>query len=172
MLTGEPVPVEKRKDSRVVGGTLNGNGSLLMRAEKVGSETMLAQIVQMVSQAQRSRAPLFSDWLMWFPHGLFRPSSWLPYHFFGLASYRSSAGVGLRVGQRCGGAHHCVPLCAWPGYADVDHGGGRTRCQHGRALQGRLKRSRVLGRVTALVVDKTGTLTEGRPSVTSNSAAR
>ena len=58
MLTGESIPVEKTNGSRVVGGTLNGNGSLLMRAEKVGSETMLAQIVQMVSQAQRSRAPI------------------------------------------------------------------------------------------------------------------
>ena len=58
MLTGEPVPVEKAPGARIVGGTLNGSGSLVMRAEKVGSATVLAQIVQMVAMAQRSRAPM------------------------------------------------------------------------------------------------------------------
>ena len=58
MITGEPVPVEKGPGDAVVGATLNGNGSLVMRAEKVGSATVLAQIVQMVAQAQRSRAPM------------------------------------------------------------------------------------------------------------------
>jgi Cu+-exporting ATPase len=58
MVTGEPVPVEKSSGDRVIGATINGNGSLVMRAEKVGSQTVLAQIVQMVAQAQRSRAPM------------------------------------------------------------------------------------------------------------------
>src|ERR1700758_5515443 len=58
MITGESIPVEKNANSRVIGATINGNGSLVMRAERVGSETMLAQIVQMVSQAQRTRAPI------------------------------------------------------------------------------------------------------------------
>jgi len=58
MITGESVPVEKSAGARVIGATVNGNGSLVMRAERVGSETMLAQIVQMVSQAQRTRAPI------------------------------------------------------------------------------------------------------------------
>src|SRR5262249_11197342 len=58
MVTGEPVPVEKRAEDRVIGATVNGNGSFVMRAERVGSETMLAQIVQMVAQAQRTRAPI------------------------------------------------------------------------------------------------------------------
>ncbi|HUP30781.1 MAG TPA: heavy metal translocating P-type ATPase, partial [Usitatibacter sp.] len=58
MLTGEPMPVEKHGGDRVIGGTMNGSGSLVMRAEKVGSATVLAQIVQMVAQAQRSRAPM------------------------------------------------------------------------------------------------------------------
>ena len=58
MLTGEPLPAEKAAGSRVTGGTLNGTGSFLMRAERVGSETVLAQIVRMVSEAQRSRAPI------------------------------------------------------------------------------------------------------------------
>jgi P-type Cu+ transporter len=58
MITGEPVPVEKQPGDHVVGATINGNGSLVMRAEKVGSQTVLSQIVQMVAQAQRSRAPM------------------------------------------------------------------------------------------------------------------
>jgi Cu+-exporting ATPase len=57
MLTGEPIPVEKTPESRVIGATINGTGSLVMRAEKIGSQTVLAQIIQMVAQAQRSRAP-------------------------------------------------------------------------------------------------------------------
>ncbi|MGQ0835009.1 MAG: copper-transporting P-type ATPase [Gammaproteobacteria bacterium] len=58
MLTGEPLPVEKAPGDRVIGATINGNGALLIRAERVGSETVLAQIVQLVAQAQRSRAPI------------------------------------------------------------------------------------------------------------------
>ena len=58
MVTGEPIPVEKRPGDRVIGGTVNGTGSFVMRAERVGSETLLAQIVQMVGEAQRSRAPI------------------------------------------------------------------------------------------------------------------
>jgi cation transport ATPase len=58
MLTGEPVPVEKKAGDRVIGATINGGGSLVMRAEKVGAQTVLSQIVQMVAQAQRSRAPM------------------------------------------------------------------------------------------------------------------
>jgi P-type Cu+ transporter len=58
MVTGEPLPVEKKKGSQVVAGTVNGTGSLIIRAEKVGSETLLARIVQMVAEAQRSRAPI------------------------------------------------------------------------------------------------------------------
>ena len=58
MISGEPIPVEKAKDSRVTGATVNGTGTLVMRAERVGSETLLAQIVRMVGEAQRSRAPI------------------------------------------------------------------------------------------------------------------
>ena len=58
MITGESIPVEKTASSHVIGATVNGNGSLVMRAERVGSETMLAQIVKLVSQAQRTRAPI------------------------------------------------------------------------------------------------------------------
>src|SRR5207302_985407 len=58
MVTGEPVPVEKSPGSKVIGATLNTTGSFVMRAERVGSETLLAQIVRMVGEAQRSRAPI------------------------------------------------------------------------------------------------------------------
>src|SRR5204863_8222387 len=58
MLTGEPMPVEKGPGDKVVAGTLNNTGSFVMKAERVGKETLLAQIVQMVSEAQRSRAPI------------------------------------------------------------------------------------------------------------------
>src|SRR5438128_1500305 len=58
MISGEPIPVEKTPGDRVIGGTINGNGTFLMRAERVGRETLLAQIVALVSQAQRSRAPI------------------------------------------------------------------------------------------------------------------
>ncbi len=58
MITGEPIPVEKIVNRKVTGGTMNGTGGFVMRAERVGSETLLSQIVQMVSEAQRSRAPI------------------------------------------------------------------------------------------------------------------
>ncbi len=71
MITGEPIPVEKQAGERITGGTVNGTGSLVMRAERVGSETLLAQIVRMVSQAQRSRRR-FNAWPTWWRHGLCR----------------------------------------------------------------------------------------------------
>ena len=58
MVTGEPMPVEKHPGERVIGATVNGTGSFVMRAERVGAETLLAQIVRMVGEAQRSRAPI------------------------------------------------------------------------------------------------------------------
>ena len=58
MVTGESMPVEKEPGAKVIGGTINGTGSLVMRAEKVGADTMLARIVHMVAEAQRSRAPI------------------------------------------------------------------------------------------------------------------
>ena len=67
MVTGESMPVTKEKDARVIGGTLNMSGSFLMRAEKVGRDTLLSQIVQMVASAQRSRAPVqrLADQVFW-----------------------------------------------------------------------------------------------------------
>ena len=95
MVTGEPIPVEKMPDSKVTGGTVNGTGTIVMKAERVGADTLLAQIVRMVSEAQRSRAPIqrladtVSGWfvpiviavavitfIVWSTYG---PESWLPH---------------------------------------------------------------------------------------------
>ena len=165
MLTGESIPVEKTSDSRLVGGTLNGNGSLLMRAEKVGSETMLAQIVQMVSQAQRSRAPIqrladvVSAWFVpavvlvavitFFVWLIFSPAPALTYALVNAVAVLIIAcpcALGL-----------ATPMSVM---VSVGRGAGMgVLFKDAEALE-------VLGKVTALVVDKTGTLTEGRPSVT------
>ncbi len=165
MLTGESIPVEKTNGSRVVGGTLNGNGSLLMRAEKVGSETMLAQIVQMVSQAQRSRAPIqrladvVSAWFVpavvlvavitFFVWLIFGPAPALTYALVNAVAVLIIAcpcALGL-----------ATPMSVM---VSVGRGAGMgVLFKDAEALE-------VLGKVTALVVDKTGTLTEGRPSVT------
>ena len=68
MVTGEPIPVEKTAESTVTGGTVNGTGTVVMEARRVGSDTLLAQIVRMVSEAQRSRAPI-QRWPIPSPHG-------------------------------------------------------------------------------------------------------
>ena len=165
MLTGESIPVEKTNDSRVVGGTLNGNGSLLMRAEKVGSETMLAQIVQMVSQAQRSRAPIqrLADVVSaWFVPAvvLVAVITFFVWLIFGPAlalTYALVNAVAVLII-----ACPCALGLATPMSVMVSVGRGAgmgVLFKDAEALE-------VLGKVTALVVDKTGTLTEGRPSVT------
>ncbi len=165
MLTGEPIPVDKTKDSRVVAGTLNGNGSLLMRAEKVGSETMLAQIVQMVSQAQRSRAPIqrLADVVSaWFVPAvvLVAVVTFFVWLFTGPAPALAHALVNAVAVLII--ACPCALGLATPMSIMVAAGRGAgmgVLFKDAEALE-------VLGKVTALVVDKTGTLTEGRPSVT------
>ena len=165
MLTGEPIPVEKTKGTRVVGGTLNGNGSLLMRAEKVGSETMLAQIVQMVSEAQRSRAPIqrLADVVSaWFVPTvvLVAVVTFVVWSFAGpepALTYALVNAVAVLII-----ACPCALGLATPMSIMVSVGRGAgmgVLFKDAEALE-------VLGKVTALVVDKTGTLTEGRPSVT------
>lgn len=162
MLTGEPLPVTKRSGDKLIGATLNTNGSLILRAEKVGSQTMLAQIVQMVAQAQRSKAPLqrLADvvagyfvavviavaaltFMVW---GVFGPQpSWV----FGLVN----AVAVLII------ACPCALGLATPMSIMVATGKAAT--------QGVLFRDAAaiehLRNVDTLVIDKTGTLTEGKP---------
>jgi P-type Cu+ transporter len=164
MLTGESVPILKEEDSDVVGGTLNGNGSLLMRAEKVGSETILAQIVQMVSEAQRSRAPIqrLADVVSgWFVPAVVLVAAitffvWLligPNPAFSYALVNAVAVLII--------ACPCALGLATPMSIMVAVGRGANMgvlFKDAEALE-------VLGKARALVVDKTGTLTEGKPSV-------
>ena len=162
LVTGESIPVEKTAGSRVIGGTVNGTGGFVMRAERVGSETLLAQIVHMVGEAQRSRAPIqrladvvsswfvpavvlvavmtFVTWAIWGPE---------PRLAHGLVN----AVAVLII------ACPCALGLATPMSIMVGTGRG--------AMAGVLIRNaealEILEKVDTLVVDKTGTLTEGRP---------
>ena len=163
MLTGEPLPVTKRVGDKVIGATLNTSGALVMRSERVGSATMLAQIVQMVAQAQRSKAPMqrMADVvagyfvmtvisisiLTFFAWGFFGPEpSWV----FGLINAVSVLII----------ACPCALGLATPMSIMVATGRGAT--------QGVLFRDAAaienLRKVDTLIVDKTGTLTEGKPA--------
>jgi Cu+-exporting ATPase len=164
MVTGESMPVEKAADAKVIGGTINGTGSLVMRAEKVGSDTMLARIVQMVADAQRSRAPIqrladsvsawfvpavilaavlaFAAWMMWGPPPAF--------------AYALVAAVSVLII-----ACPCALGLATPMSIMVGVGKGAT-------MGVLIKNAEALERfekIDTLVVDKTGTLTEGKPRV-------
>jgi len=163
MLTGEPMPVSKRAGDKLIGATLNTTGALVMRAETVGAQTVLSQIVQMVSQAQRSRAPMqrMADRvagyfvvtvigvavLTFFAWGLFGPQ---PGWVFGLIN----AVAVLII------ACPCALGLATPMSIMVATGKAAT--------QGILFRDAAaienLRRVDTLIVDKTGTLTEGKPA--------
>ncbi|WP_213806395.1 heavy metal translocating P-type ATPase [Granulicella sp. dw_53] len=170
MVTGEAMPVEKSAGASVVGGTVNGTGTFVMRAERVGSDTLLAQIVQMVSDAQRTRAPIQS--LADKVSGYFVPAVLL-------ASVVTFV-VWRLVGPQPQGAHAlinavAVLIIACPcalGLAtpmSIMVGMGRG------AGEGILVRSaevlETMEKVDTLVVDKTGTLTEGKPQVVSVVAA-
>jgi Cu+-exporting ATPase len=164
MITGEPIPVEKTVGSQVTGGTINGTGSLVMRAERVGSDTLLAQIVQMVAEAQRSRAPIqrVADQVAaWFVPAVVLASIltfivWAamgPEPRFVYALVNAVAVLII--------ACPCALGLATPMSIMVGTGRG--------ALAGVLVRDaaalETLARVNTLVLDKTGTLTEGKPSL-------
>ena len=166
LMTGEPIPVEKTERSRVTGGTVNGTGTFVMRAERVGSETFLAQIVRMVSEAQRSRAPVqkladrvaayfvpavvlvailtFAIW------GVFGPEPKMAHALLNAVAVLIIA---------C----PCALGLATPMAIMVGTGRG--------ALAGILIKNaeslEILEKVDIVIVDKTGTLTEGKPRVTS-----
>ena len=170
MITGEPIPIEKVAGAQLVGATVNGTGTLIMKAERVGSETMLAQIVRMVSEAQRSRAPIqrvadrlaavfvpavvavavlaFIGWGTWGPE---------PRLAFALVSAVSVLII----------ACPCALGLATPMAIMVGTGRGASvgvLIRNAEALE-------ALEKVDTLVVDKTGTLTEGRPEVRSVTTA-
>lgn len=169
MLTGESMPVEKTANDPVVGGTLNGAGSLLIRAERVGEETLLSQIVGMVAQAQRSRAPIqrladmvagwfvpavivtaivtFVAWMLWGP---------APAFAFALAN----AVAVLIIACPCA-LGLATPMSIM---VAVGRGAGLgVLVRDAESLE-------TLEKVDTLVVDKTGTLTEGRPVLVATEA--
>ena len=162
MVTGESIPVEKKAGDRVTGGTVNGTGGFVMRAERVGSETLLAQIVAMVSEAQRTRAPIqrLADVVA----SYFVPAvvgiaalTFVAWSIFGpqprLAHALISAVAVLII------ACPCALGLATPMSIMVGTGRG--------AMAGVLIRNaealEILAKVDTLVIDKTGTLTEGKP---------
>ena len=165
MLSGEPIPVEKQVDAKVIAGTLNQTGSLVMRAEKVGAETLLAQIVQLVANAQRTRAPLqrLADRVAaWFVPGVvasavitFAVWAWLgPDPKLAYALINAVAVLII--------ACPCALGLATPISIMVATGRG--------AQMGVLFRDaeaiETLEKIDVLVVDKTGTLTMGKPALT------
>jgi Cu+-exporting ATPase len=166
MVTGEPMPVEKRAGDAVIGSTVNGTGSLVMRAEKVGSATLLARIVAMVAQAQRSRAPI--QRLADVVSGYFVPAV--------VVAAAITAVVWALVGPEPRTAHAivnavavliiacpCALGLATPMSIMVATGRGATAgvlFKNAEAIE-------VLRTVDTLVVDKTGTLTQGRPALAS-----
>jgi P-type Cu+ transporter len=163
MLTGEPIPVEKIVGAKVIGATLNGNGALVIRADRIGSETVLAQIVQLVAQAQRSRAPMqrmadrvsywfvlvvlaiaLATFLAW---GLFGPDpAW---------TYAVVNSVAVLII-----ACPCALGLATPMSIMVATG---RAAQHGVLFRDAEAIER-LRTIDTLIVDKTGTLTQGKPA--------
>jgi Cu+-exporting ATPase len=166
MVTGEPMPVEKAPGDKVTGGTLNASGSFVMEAERVGNETMLAQIVNLVSQAQRSRAPMqrLADQVA----GYFVPAvvvaavlTFLAWALLGPEprfAHALVAAVAVLII-----ACPCALGLATPMSVMVAVGRGASSgilVRNAEALE-------TLAKVDTLVVDKTGTLTEGKPRVAS-----
>ncbi|MGR8997581.1 MAG: copper-transporting P-type ATPase [Gammaproteobacteria bacterium] len=164
MVTGEPIPVEKFVDIPLIGATINGTGSLLMRADRVGSDTLLSQIVHMVSEAQRSRAPIqkLADVVA----GYFVPAvmltaiitlavwwQWGPEPRLAHAVVNAVAVLII--------ACPCALGLATPMSIMVGTGRGATAgilIKNAEALE-------IMEKVDTLVVDKTGTLTEGKPKL-------
>ena len=121
MISGEPIPAEKEPGSKVVAATVNGTGGLLIRAEKVGADTLLAQIVRMVGEAQRSRAPI-ERLVDQVAATSSRPCLRQPSDLRCLEHLGAGAELAHAPGERRGRAHHCLPLRPGAGHADGDHG--------------------------------------------------
>lgn len=166
MVTGEPIPVQKQAGDKVIGATINGTGGLVMAAERVGSETLLARIVQMVAQAQRSRAPIQK--LVDVVAGYFVPTVVL----IAIVTFAVWALVGPppRLAHALVNAVAvlivacpCALGLATPMSIMVATGKGATMgvlFKNAEAIE-------VLRKIDTLVIDKTGTLTEGKPKLVS-----
>jgi Cu+-exporting ATPase len=164
MITGESIPVEKQPGNKVIGGTLNGQSSFIIEAQKVGADSLLAQIVQMVSEAQRSRAPIqrLADMV----------SAWFVPAVIAIAAVTlvawliGGAGLGSAIVNSVSVliiACPCALGLATPMAIMVGTGRGATAgvlIKNAEALE-------MMERVDTLVVDKTGTLTEGKPRLES-----
>jgi Cu+-exporting ATPase len=170
MVTGESMPVEKCKGEKVTGGTVNGTGSFVMRAEKVGKDTLLAHIVRMVSEAQRSRAPIqrLADKVSSYFVPAVVLASVATFFIWGLAGpeprmvYALVNAVAVLII-----ACPCALGLATPMSIMVGTGrgaGAGVLIRNAEALE-------LLEKVDTLVIDKTGTLTEGKPELTSIQAA-
>ena len=164
MISGEPIPVEKQKGDRVTGGTVNGTGSLVMQAERVGSDTLLAQIVRMVSEAQRSRAPIqrLADVVSgWFVPAVIAIAIITFVVWFAVGGEDRLAKAIVNSVAVLIVACPCALGLATPMSIMVGTGRG--------ALAGVLVKNaealEVMEKVDLLVVDKTGTLTEGKPKL-------
>jgi P-type Cu+ transporter len=166
MITGESIPVSKGPGSRVIGATVNGTGSLVIRAERVGSETLLAQIVRMVSQAQRSRAPIqrLADRVAgWFVPAVIAIAvlTFVAWSFFGpeprLAHALVNAVAVLIIACPCA-LGLATPIAIMVGTGRGAHAG--VLIKNAEALE-------LMEKVDTLVIDKTGTLTDGKPRVAS-----
>ena len=170
MVSGEPIPVEKMVDAKVTGGTINGTGSFVMKTERVGADTLLAQIVKMVSEAQRSRAPIqrLADVVA----SYFVPAvllsaviTFVVWAVYGPQPHYAHALVNAVAVLII--ACPCALGLATPMAIMVGTGRGAREgvlISNAEALE-------LLEKIDTLVVDKTGTLTEGRPKVTELIAA-
>jgi Cu+-exporting ATPase len=164
MITGEPIPVEKQKGDRLIGATVNSSGTLIMKAEKVGSETLLSQIVKMVAEAQRSRAPIqrlvdviaayFVEAVIGAAILTFIVWGWIgPEPRFAYALINAVAVLII--------AYPCALGLATPISIMVATGRGATAgvlFRNAEAIE-------IMKKVSTLVVDKTGTLTVGKPKL-------
>jgi Cu+-exporting ATPase len=169
MVTGEPMPVEKSAGDKVTGGTLNSSGSFIMTAERVGNETTLAQIVKLVSEAQRSRAPMqkLADKVS----SYFVPAV--------VAAAMIAFAVWFFVGPQPRFAHAMVTAvavliiacpCALGLATPISVMVAVGRGAHAGVLVRNAEALETLAKVDTLVIDKTGTLTEGKPTVESVTA--
>jgi Cu+-exporting ATPase len=164
MISGEPIPIQKQAGDKLIGATVNGTGSLIMEAQRVGAETVLSQIVKMVAEAQRSRAPIQK--LADIVSGYFVPAviaialiAFVIWYFFGPAprlAYALITAVSVLII-----ACPCALGLATPISIMVATGKGATM----GVLFKNAETIETLRKVTTLVVDKTGTLTEGKPKL-------